>query len=316
MKVVYVTGCLGFIGSYVTRKCLEKGWMVRGVDKITYAANEGLLEEFNSYPNFVFEKADIKDITFLYDCDYVINTAAESHVGNSIVNSDEFINSNIVGVKNLLDLIRHKPVNCNKRPILFHFSTDEVYGDIDTGSHIENDVLKPSNPYSAAKAAADMLVLAWARTYGIKYILLRPTNNYGIGQYPEKLIPLATKNLLRGKKIRLHNNGTPVRNWLHADDTAEAVMTIIESNKVNETYNVAGGFEQTNLETVKKIIKSYYNEEVNYQDYIDFSFSRQGQDIRYALNDDKLRELGWTPRREFNDEINSIVQFYKKNFVW
>tara|TARA_R110002110_G_scaffold35086_1_gene118758 strand:- start:3188 stop:4138 length:951 start_codon:yes stop_codon:yes gene_type:complete len=316
MKVVYVTGCLGFIGSYVTRKCLEKGWMVRGVDKVTYAANEELLEEFSSYSNFVFERKDIKDIDFLYDCDYVINTAAESHVGNSIVNSDAFISSNIVGVKNLLDLIRHKPANCNKRPILFHFSTDEVYGDIDAGSHKESDVLKPSNPYSAAKAAADMLVLAWARTYGVEYILLRPTNNYGIGQYPEKLIPLATKNLLRGKKIRLHNNGTPIRNWLHADDTAEAVMTIIESNKVNEIYNVAGGFEQTNLETIKKIIKSYYNKEVDYQNYIDFSFSRQGQDVRYALDDSKLRELGWRPYQSFDDEIEKIVRHCKEQWRW
>tara|TARA_A100001515_G_scaffold58173_1_gene45963 strand:- start:3043 stop:3993 length:951 start_codon:yes stop_codon:yes gene_type:complete len=316
MKVVYVTGCLGFIGSYVTRKCLEKGWMVRGVDKVTYAASEGLLKEFNSYSNFVFERKDIKDMDFLYDCDYVINTAAESHVGNSIINSDTFISSNIVGVKNLLDLIRHKPTNCNKRPVFFHFSTDEVYGDIDEGSHKESDILKPSNPYSAAKAAADMLVLAWARTYGVEYILLRPTNNYGIGQYPEKLIPLATKNLLRGKKIRLHNNGTPIRNWLHADDTAEAVMTIIESGNVNEIYNVAGGFEQTNLETVKKIIKSYYNERVSHSSYIDFSFSRQGQDVRYALDDSKLRELGWNPQKSFDDEIKSIVDFYKNNFVW
>ena len=316
MKVVYVTGCLGFIGSYVKRKCLEKGWMVRGVDKVTYAASEGLLKEFNSYSNFVFERKDIKDMDFLYDCDYVINTAAESHVGNSIINSDTFISSNIVGVKNLLDLIRHKPTNCNKRPVFFHFSTDEVYGDIDEGSHKESDILKPSNPYSAAKAAADMLVLAWARTYGVEYILLRPTNNYGIGQYPEKLIPLATKNLLRGKKIRLHNNGTPIRNWLHADDTAEAVMTIIESGNVNEIYNVAGGFEQTNLETVKKIIKSYYNERVSYPSYIDFSFSRQGQDVRYALDDSKLRELGWNPQKSFDDEIKSIVDFYKNNFVW
>ena len=316
MKVVYVTGCLGFIGSYVTRKCLEKGWMVRGVDKVTYAASEGLLKEFNSYSNFVFERKDIKDMDFLYDCDYVINTAAESHVGNSIINSDTFISSNIVGVKNLLDLIRHKPTNCNKRPVFFHFSTDEVYGDIDEGSHKESDILKPSNPYSAAKAAADMLVLAWARTYGVEYILLRPTNNYGIGQYPEKLIPLATKNLLRGKKIRLHNNGTPIRNWLHADDTAEAVMTIIESGNVNEIYNVAGGFEQTNLETVKKIIKSYYNERVSHSSYIDFSFSRQGQDVRYALDDSKLRELGWNPHKNFDDEIKSIVDFYKNNFVW
>jgi dTDP-glucose 4,6-dehydratase len=127
---------------------------------------------------------------------------------------------------------------------------------------------------------------------------------------------LATKNLLRGKKIRLHNNGTPVRNWLHADDTAEAVMTIINSGEVNEIYNVAGGFEQTNLETVKKIIKSYYNEEEDHRKYVDLSFSRQGQDVRYALSDKKLRELGWAPKKFFNDEIGHIVRFYKDNFIW
>tara|TARA_R100001510_G_C7652312_1_gene210111 strand:- start:2194 stop:3144 length:951 start_codon:yes stop_codon:yes gene_type:complete len=316
MKVVYVTGCLGFIGSYVTRKCLQKGWMVRGVDKVTYAANEDLLDEFNQYTNFVFERKDIKDIEFIYDCDYVINTAAESHVGNSIINSDAFISSNIVGVKNLLDLIRHKPKNCNKRPIFFHFSTDEVYGDIDKGAHTEEDLLKPSNPYSAAKAAADMLVLAWARTYDIEYVILRPTNNYGIGQYTEKLIPLSVKNLTRGQKVRLHNNGTPVRNWLHADDTAEAVMTIIESDKVNEIYNVAGGFEQTNIDTVKKILDCFYETLNGWESNVDFSYSRQGQDVRYALNDDKLRDLGWKPKKIFDKEIQSIVKYYKDNFVW
>ena len=208
LKIVYITGCLGFIGSYVTRKCLKRGWMVRGIDKCTYASNPSRLEEFNSYDNFYFEKKDIKDLKHLYDCDYVINIAAESHVGNSIIQSDDFMDSNISGVKNLLDLIRHKPTNVSKRPIFLHFSTDEVYGDINTGAHTENDLLKPSNPYSAAKASADMLVLAWSRTYGLQYNILRPTNNYGIGQYPEKLIPLTIKNLNRGLKIRLHNNGT------------------------------------------------------------------------------------------------------------
>ena len=316
MKVVYVTGCLGFIGSYVTRKCLNKGWMVRGIDKITYAADENLLDEFKKYPNFVFEKKDIKDIKFLYDCDYLINTAAESHVGNSIINSDDFIDSNIVGVKNLLDLVRHKPVNCSKRPVFFHFSTDEVYGDIVSGAHTEDDLLKPSNPYSAAKAAADMLVLAWARTYNIEYIILRPTNNYGIGQYPEKLIPLSVKNLARGHKIRLHNDGTPVRNWLHADDTAEAVLSIIESGNLNEIYNVAGGFEQQNIDTVEKVIKAYHEDSDEWEKYIDFSYSRQGQDLRYALNDKKLRDLGWFPKKSFDKEIESIVKYYKTNFVW
>ena len=315
MKVVYVTGCLGFIGAYVTRKCLQRGWHVRGIDKMTYAADPSLLTEFNKYENFVFEQKDIKDLQHLYDCDYVINTAAESHVGNSILDSSNFIESNIMGVRNLLDLVKNKPVNCNRRPIFIHFSTDEVYGDIEDGTHTEQDILKPSNPYSAAKAAADMLVLAWARTYDINYIILRPTNNYGIGQYPEKLIPLSIKNLQRGLKVRLHNNGTPIRNWLHADDTAEAVMTVIDSGQHNEIYNIAGGFEQTNLETVKSVIDCFHGSD-NYDDYIDFSYSRPGQDIRYSLDDTKLRKLGWKPKKCFKREIGQIVKHARQHWRW
>jgi len=316
MKVIYITGCLGFMGSYLTRKCLKRGWMVYGIDKETYAANSSLLKEFKAYSNFKFAKIDIKDMNYLCDCDYVINFAAESHVGNSIVNSDEFINSNIVGVKNLLDLIRFKQSNCNDLPIFFHISTDEVYGDVKTGAHTEEDLLRPSNPYSAAKAAADMLIHAWGRTYNINYNILRPTNNYGTGQYPEKLIPLSIKNLVREKKIRLHNEGTPIRNWLHADDTAEAVLTIIEKGQKNEIYNVAGGFEQTNIDTITKIIRCFYDDDVNIKKYIDFSYLREGQDVRYALNDSKLKKLGWKPKKIFDDEISSIVKFYKNKFIW
>jgi len=316
MKIVYITGCLGFMGSYATRKALERGWHVYGVDKITYAANPALLDEFNKYKNFRFIKRDIKNLKFLNDCDYVINYAAESHVGNSIINSDEFINSNILGVKNVLDLIRFKPINCNDLPVFFHISTDEVYGDTATGAHVETDLLKPSNPYSASKASSDMLIKAWSRTYGIEYIMLRPTNNYGIGQYPEKLIPLSIKNLMRGKKIRLHDNGTPIRNWLHASDTADAVMTIIESGKVNEIYNVAGGFEQTNIDTVKKIIKAFYGTLDGWEQYINFTTQREGQDVRYALNDRKLKNLGWQPKKLFDEEIEEIVDHYKENFTW
>ncbi len=186
-------------------------------------------------------------------CDYVINTAAETHVGNSIANSDDFVHSNVNGVHNLLELIKnHRGENISK-PTLLHFSTDEVYGDIEEGEHIETDLLKPSNPYSATKAAADMLVMAWGRTYGLPYIIVRPTNNYGIGQYVEKLIPKTCKYLKLGRKVPLHNGGTPIRNWLHAQDTADAIITIINAGVKNEIYNICGGFEQNNLETVKKI---------------------------------------------------------------
>ena len=315
-KVVYVTGCFGFIGSYVTRACLKKGWYVRGIDKMTYASNPDLLYEFLEYPNFVFEEKDINDLEFLYECDYVINTAAETHVGNSIVKNEEFLHSNIDGVHNLLELIKNYRAEGKTKPTLLHFSTDEVYGDITEGEHIETDILKPSNPYSATKAAADMLVTAWGRTYDIPYIIIRPTNNYGIGQYVEKLIPKSIKYLTLNKKIPLHNNGTPIRNWLHAADTAEAVITIIKNGVKNEIFNVCGGFEQSNLDTVSKLITLYHSKEANTEDYLDLSFSRQGQDVRYALNDDKLRTLGWKPEVNFNEELSSIVEYYKHNFIW
>lgn len=314
-KVVYITGCLGFIGSYLTRECLNRGWFVRGIDKCTYASNEDLLTEFNTYDNFVFEKKDINDIEFLYECDYVINVAAETHVGNSIVKSDDFIHSNINGVHHLLELIRNYRTEGVDIPTILHFSTDEVYGDISDGTHTEEDLLKPSNPYSATKAAADMLILAWARTYDIPYIIVRPTNNYGIGQYIEKLIPKACKYLGIGKKIPLHNNGTPIRNWLHAQDTANAIITIIENGVENEIYNICGGFEQDNLTTVQKIVNLYSGED-DYEKYLDLSISRPGQDMRYALDDTKLRALGWEPSQTFDGALKEIVDYYKDKFIW
>jgi dTDP-glucose 4,6-dehydratase len=315
-KIVYVTGCLGFIGSYVTRMCLEKGWYVKGVDKITYAANKQLLKEFESYKNFSFVHCDINDLTFLYDCDYIINTAAETHVGNSIANSDDFIKSNISGVHNILELIKNYRQENGKVPTLIHFSTDEVYGDIIHGAHTEADILKPSNPYSASKAAADMLILAWARTYNIPYIIVRPTNNYGIGQYVEKLIPKVCKYFHLGRKIPLHNNGTPARNWLHAKDTARAIITIIDSGVKNEIYNICGGYEQSNIDTVKKLLTVLGIKEENYFNYIDASYSRPGQDVRYALDDSKLANLGWKPLENFDKELPHIVEYYKNNFIW
>jgi len=315
MKVVYITGCLGFIGSYITRECLKKGWYVKGIDKMTYAANEELLWEFNDYKNFSFVNSDINDLKFLYECDYIINTAAETHVGNSIANSDEFIHSNINGVHHLLELIKNYRQETSKTPILLHFSTDEVYGDIDKGAHTETDLLKPSNPYSATKAAADMLVLAWGRTYNLPYIIVRPTNNYGMGQYVEKLIPKTCKYLMLGRKIPLHNNGTPIRNWLHAQDTANAVIKIIETGVQNEIYNIAGGFEQSNYITVKKVIEGY-NGGDDIETYLDLSYSRIGQDVRYALDDSKLRALGWEPKKVFDNELKNIVQYYKNKFIW
>jgi len=313
-KVVYVTGCLGFIGSYVTRACLEKGWYVRGIDKITYAANTDFLKEFKKYGNFVFERKDINELNWLYDCDYIINTAAETHVDNSIVQSDDFVHSNINGVHNLLELMRKN--SHFDMPTLLHFSTDEVYGDIVEGAHKETDLLKPSNPYSATKAAADQLILAWNRTYKVPYNIVRPTNNYGIGQYVEKLIPKACKFLTIGRKIPLHNGGEPYRMWLHTKDTARAIIKIIESGTKNEIYNISGGYEQKNIDTVKKILACYDDTSTAYDDYIDYDCVRDGQDVRYSVDDSKLRTLGWKPTAMFDDELKAIVNYYRNNFIW
>lgn len=317
MKLVVITGCLGLIGSYVTRKLLNNDFKVLGIDKITYAGNASLIDEFSRNKNFSFIKEDICNLNYLPDCDYVINIAAETHVGNSIIDDTDFIRTNINGVQNLLKLIKFKPQNVGSNPILLHFSTDEVYGDIVEGSFNEGSLLNPSNPYSASKAAGDLLIKSWARTYGINYLIVRPTNNYGINQYPEKLIPLAVKSLQRGKKIILHNNGEPIRTWLHADDTAEAILTIINSGVKNEIFNISAEFEQKNIVTVKKIINHFFNKDIqNYDEYLDFSYNREGQDVRYSVDVTKLKQLGWKAKKNFDDEIGSIVDYYKQNFVW
>ena len=316
MKIVYVTGCLGFIGSYVTKTCLNKGWHVFGIDKCTYASDFEKLKELQSYSNFRFEKNDIKDLKRLYDCDYIINTAAETHVGNSINDSEPFIDSNILGISNLLNLIKKSNVDTNKFPVFLHFSTDEVYGDITSGSHSETDTLLPSNPYSATKACSDMLIFAWARTYHIPYIILRPTNNYGKGQYVEKLIPKCCKYMKLGKKLPLHNYGLSYRTWLHVQDTANAVITIIESGIQNEIFNVSSQFELPNIEVCNKIADIYFPDVKDKNIFYDLSYQRPGQDLRYSLDDSKLRSLGWKENAIFEEEIKNIAEFYKNKFIW
>lgn len=316
MKIIYVTGCAGFIGSYFTELALKEGWIVYGIDKLTYASNLEILEQFKKHKNFHFINEDIKDIKYLKNCDAIINFAAESHVENSIVSNKSFIDSNVEGVRNLLEIIRLKHSNSTEKPLFVQISTDEVYGDIVEGSFKEDSQLNPSNPYSASKAAAELLITSWERTYGIKYLIIRPTNNYGSRQYPEKLIPLSVYNLLTNKKIKLHNNGTPVRSWIHVEDTALGIMHILKYGNINEKYNLSANFEQSNDETVKKILTSFFNKEVNITDYIDYTYNRIGQDIRYSIDCKKILDLGWKPVKNFNIEINNIIKFYKDNYKW
>jgi len=313
-KIVAVTGCLGFIGSHFTKACLQRNWMVWGVDKKTYAARTELVEEFGQSKSFRFLEADIAKLDHLYDVDYVFNFAAETHVDNSIVDSSRFTWSNIVGVENLLELIRGK--RNYEMPVLVHISTDEVYGDVLNGKHSESDPLRPSNPYSASKAAADMLILGWHRTHKVPYIIIRPTNNYGVDQYPEKLIPKAIKYLSLSKKIPLHGDGSYVRNWLHVEDTVSAILHIVERGERNRIYNVSGNYEASNKDVIAKALHAYFGRAVALEKYVQFNFVRMGEDIRYSLDDSALRALGWSNAKQFDIELKTVVEYYKSRFVW
>jgi dTDP-glucose 4,6-dehydratase len=251
----------------------------------------------------------------LYDCDVIINTAAETHVDNSIMDNSVFMHSNVMGVHHILELVRQLPRH--RRPLMLQFSTDEVYGDIAQGSHTELNALRPSNPYSASKACADQLIMAWGRTYGIDWNIVRPSNNYGIGQYTEKLIPKSIKYLELGHAIDLHDRGEPRRVWLHASDTAAAVLSVIDHGQVNEIYNISGNIELPNREVIKRILSLYFgeNKDAEWLNYVRDS-SRQGQDVRYHVDDSKLRALGWAPRADFDRELVKIVDHYRRNFVW
>jgi len=285
-----VTGGRGFIGSHFVEAALKRGDTVVDIDKMTYAACKDL--PWDSNPNYTLIKEDISELKHLPNCDIVVNFAAESHVDNSIRDTDPFIKSNILGVHNLLELIRGKqPYN---RPLFFHISTDEVYGDKLKGSFTEEDKLSPSNPYSATKAAAEMLVLSYSRTYGINYIITRSANNYGPRQYEEKLIPKCVESILSGKKIPIHGDGSYIRDWTYVRDNVSGLLKIIDSEIVNEVFNVAAENHMTNLEVVDKILEWYGVD----RDILEFVENRWGQDLRYAIDSSKLRKLGWSPAYE------------------
>ena len=319
-QIAVVTGCAGFIGITFTKLLLERGWLVYGIDKFTYVANfEELQTLANIYPNtFTYVTEDIKDIDRLPECDVVFNLAAESDVDNSILNMDNFIDSNISGVKNLLEIITHRSVQIkNNKPLFFQVSTDEVYGDKEEGSFDETAALMPSNPYAATKAAADMLVESWSRTHGLDYIIARPSNNYGENQYPEKLIPTVIRRLQREQKIKLHNKGLPVRSWTHVEDTAEAFILLYEKACRNNIYNIQSDYEQNNFVTVTKIINVYFmgaiNVEIpNYDEHIDYEYDRPGQDVRYSISCESIKNYGWAPKKNFDKEIVKLVNYYKK----
>lgn len=287
MKLL-VTGGRGFIGSHFVEEALTRGHTIIDVDKMTYAANKTL--PWDSHENYTLIQEDIAEISHLPACDVIINFAAESHVDNSIRETDPFIKSNILGVHNLLELVRGK-MSYN-RPLFFHISTDEVYGDTLNGEFVESDKLTPSNPYAATKAAAEMLVLSYSRTYGIDYIISRSANNYGERQYEEKLIPKSISCIQSDKKIPIHGDGTYIRDWTYVKDNVSALFYILENGEKNEIYNVSAENHMQNLEVVDTVLNWFGKD----RDLLEFVPNRWGQDLRYSISSNKLRALGWEPK--------------------
>lgn len=309
-----VTGGLGFIGSHFVERCLSLGWKVINIDKVTYAS---LDINFDNHPNYYHIKEDISEIKDIPFSDLIVNFAAESHVDNSIESSNVFIKSNFLGVFNILEIIKNKKIqNENKswayRPPLFvQISTDEVFGDILSGSFSEEDRFKPSNPYSSSKAAAEQIVVAWGRTYGLPYMITRTTNNYGPRQHPEKLIPMAICKCLKGEKLIIHGSGEYIRNWIHVEDNVDAILTCIEKGKIGEAYHIGTEDEFSVKQLCEKILEKF-GKKYDIQN-INSSFDRSGADYRYALNTAKINELGWTPKRKIDNELESIIAYFKDN---
>lgn len=301
-RLFLVTGGLGFIGKHFVKRCLDLGHYVTNVDIVNYAADRIAMQELAECENYRFIEADIAELTHLAETDYVVNFAAESHVDNSIADNRQFCLSNVLGVQRLLELTRARaPVDT---PHFIQISTDEVYGDITNGAHRETDPLRPSNPYSATKAAADMLVIGWGRTYGVSYNIVRLTNNYGLHQYPEKLIPKSCRRMARGLPALMHGDGSYLRSWLHVEDSVDAIMTIIEKSEPSTIYNASGDLEVANREILLRLARLLGIEE---EEAIVSVKNRVGQDLRYSLDDSRLRALGWKPRRDFDEELRNIV---------
>lgn len=288
MKTLLVTGGRGFIGSHFVEEALKRKYKVIDIDKMTYAASKTL--PWDSDKNYTHINIDITELSHLPACDVLINFAAESHVDNSIKSSEVFVKSNVFGVHNLLELVRGKQEY--ERPLFFQISTDEVYGDRLEGLFNETDKLTPSNPYSATKASAEMLVLSYHRTYGFDYLITRTSNNYGERQYREKLIPKSLHSLRNEKKIPVHGDGSYVRDWTYVKDNVSALLMLIEKGIKNDLYNIAAENFMTNMEVVKQVLEWEGKDESQIQ----FVENRWGQDLRYAVDSSKMRKLGWQPK--------------------
>ena len=319
MKKVIVTGGLGFIGSNLIELLLKKNYKVVNIDKNTYSSNFYNVKEFNNNKNYSYIKCDIANkklskIINKHKPVGIFNLAAETHVDRSIDGPENFIQSNIFGVFNILEIFR-KFSKKNKKARLIHISTDEVYGDILTGRTKENYPYNPSSPYAASKASSDHLVSSYVRTYKIPAIVTNCSNNYGPRQHPEKLIPKLIYNIITNKKLPIYGKGLNSREWIYVKDHCEALIKVFEKGKVGNFYNIGSNKNVINLEISKKLIKIAKTKiKLGKNVKIEFVKDRPGHDVRYALNSSKIiKELRWKPKTNFNSGLINTFEWYLKN---
>ena len=315
MKVI-VTGGAGFIGSNYVKQRLESSSASLSelivIDNLTYAGTLENLAPIQGHPKFTFVKGDICDerlIESLFvNVDQIIHFAAESHVDRSIESSSEFIQTNVLGTNTLLNALRKQP-----KAKFLHVSTDEVYGSIYEGSWTEDFPLAPNSPYSASKAASDLLAMSYYKTYGLNIFISRCCNNYGPNQFPEKIIPLFITNLLRGMKLPVYGDGKNLREWIHVADHCRALDLILQSGIPGEIYNIGSNFEVSNLDLTKRILNQLNRSE----DEIEYVADRLGHDFRYSLNSERIKKsLGYKPQVSFDIGLKETIEWYLENEAW
>ncbi|MFH1667447.1 MAG: dTDP-glucose 4,6-dehydratase [Candidatus Komeilibacteria bacterium] len=312
MKLL-ITGGTGFGASNFIRYILNKypNYQIINLDKLTYAGNLANLKDIETNPNYTFIKGDIIDSKIVNELasqvDAIINYAAETHVDRSILDPEAFINSNIVGVYQILEAVKN-----NKVKRFIQISTDEVFGSIKEGHFKESDPFQPNSPYAAAKASGDLLCRSYSKTYNLPIIVTHSCNYYGPYQFPEKLIPLFITNLMEGKKVPVYGQGDNVREWIHTDDHARAIDLLLQKGKLGEVYNIGTGDEKTNMEITKMILKIMNKDE----EMIEYVKDRPGHDWRYAIDNSKIQELGFKPEVDFEDGLKNLAKWYEDNQKW
>jgi dTDP-glucose 4,6-dehydratase len=312
---ILVTGGAGFIGSNFIRYVLALGkrYAVVNYDKLTYAGNLANLEAVANHPDYTFVRGDICDAPALEaamcGCDAVVHFAAESHVDRSIYEPSPVIQTNITGTFVLLEVSRKLSVSR-----LVHVSTDEVYGDIPSNTFADEEFpLRPSSPYSASKAAGDLLVLSYVRTYGLPAMITRSSNNYGPYQFPEKLLPLMITNAFQDKPLPIYGDGRQERDWLHVEDNCRGILAVLESGKLGEIYNIGGLDVTENLSLVRELLRLTRKPEA----LISYVKDRPGHDRRYALTCNKIEtELGWKPKISLDDGLRQTIEWYGSSQKW